>query len=905
MRLIRLRRLLFRSLLGRRYWLLALLFAVAWTRWPGLEKPFFHDEWRALISFPHPLRSHEFLNPLAWVLHLASWAMVVTGELAWMRLPLLATGLLTVALGWRLGRLWKDWFAGLLVALCLAAWPFKAYYDTTVREYTVLLAIGVATIVAWEAYRARPAWWRLLIGFTLALLAAPVHEIGPLLLMAPLVYLGCEWASRALRLARLPRNREYRRAFAFSSARLLAAFLFLLGAVFLTQGPGLARMAWHRIAWEPTRAQIAFDHTVQTPAAPAMPLPPAPDLSPRLPRPGEAFAFWGDRLACAARNRSPATLLDVERWPRVIPQIWLGPHDDTTGREGSRWQRLMLPALAIGTLAMLFYSPPLALLCWALILTNIALVSFNRHLRPEPFERYFTLAALAALLLFAAGGALALRLARWPLMRVHRRRGALAALMLAAAGSLFVLASLRPTIHASATYYSHYWFDLDKEYFYHDGWDRYPHGFFMVGHPADNWRFLNRVRGYRHRHRGGDYWTAPARAYVIESDENYYNEFRLLEQLNPFEGIVAFGYDNERSRIPLLHESHTIEFAHQLGRGWRWSMADLDRRIYVTRGHAVFPLMPRLIANGEPASLARAVDYELDAYFELPGVYSLGVAVTPTTRLLGISVEGVPIAIGQRPIPGLHDASTTDPSRLRLDYVPLTGAPRPGDPINTAATHEWAGSFSTYGERLDKRPVRIRLTLSEPPGDDVPLVRLRLEDRFIPFASRLMAGSLKLFEEPDRCVIGLPLLLTEASTDSYHVRLKVFRELGGETLREGVLRGDYGYRTLAPGDALWVGSFAFDRAEMESLLEQTLVVYMQAWLLASDTGENSAPLRLFEPAAGRYGDGNAYMLCYLKFERQGDRIVPRTATYGKVSREYRNPPRILTLPVPDPPPAVP
>ena len=106
------------SLLARAWWFVPLLILALYVRWPGLNKPFHHDEWQTLIPYETSIAAKSIFST-AWASKLA-WNGIYNASLPWARAPFLAIGLLTVLVGWGFGRVWKDWFAGFLIALALA-----------------------------------------------------------------------------------------------------------------------------------------------------------------------------------------------------------------------------------------------------------------------------------------------------------------------------------------------------------------------------------------------------------------------------------------------------------------------------------------------------------------------------------------------------------------------------------------------------------------------------------------------------------------------------------------------------------------------------------------------------------------------------------------------------------------
>ncbi len=200
----------FGSLFGRKWWILLILAGALWVRWDGWSRTVNEDE--AFFSIE---TTSEYQNPALQatgasrrayttshlLFNVADW-LRATGRIELVRLPFLLIGILACWFGWRLGRSMGDWLSGLLLAVALALWPFKAYSDVEVRYYGLMLSLPVAQFWLLESWRRKPTWGRMAGALILSALAALTQILSVVLMAAPWIYMLWKLPEGLARLAR-------------------------------------------------------------------------------------------------------------------------------------------------------------------------------------------------------------------------------------------------------------------------------------------------------------------------------------------------------------------------------------------------------------------------------------------------------------------------------------------------------------------------------------------------------------------------------------------------------------------------------------------------------------------------------------------------------------------------------
>lgn len=916
------------SLFGRRLWIVPLLLAALWNRWPDLAKPLIHDEWRTIISkyFVPPHTEYAYL--VLQAARLSEWLMNRSaGSLVVMRLPYLFFGLAAIWAGWRLGRVWRNWTAGFLLALLLTLWPFKLYYDTMLREYAVELCLLLAALVSWEAFRRRPAFRPLTRALLLTLLAALTHELALVVVVVPFFYLVCHTARQAAGAFRRRRSgaaSEPPRRRRLPLLRLLGQWLltalFILGTITIHRGTRFTAELFEKArasmisaeeklippqalpAPTPVGAPTpATPRPVPTPApavtpapgpspAPAPQVPPAfasPGLTPRqierarqvaagepiLPTPAESVHFVATAFRQAFRPHawSPAPLLGLQAQPRIFEELIFGP--PPAGRPlDLPWVNLvLLVALLAGSLALLFKSPPLLLGCWSLIFANALLVAFNHHLRPDPAARYFTPAAVGALFLLTAALELLARILLLPLRRRPRLRARviLAGCLLLAASCITLTAGY---CRRSGPAYAGYWYDPEKTYFSTALAGKLGQGILFFGNDPENWEFLNHLETLHAEHSATAFWDSPRRnTFLSIRDNRTLSDLALIERLNDYRALVLFAWNGYGGFTPLPKYSALFDFKDQDFRTVHASICDLGRRVFIMRGHAVLPLQPRFAAL-QPTTATTALHYDLDAQYEVPGSYELSIGQTPACRVVAVEVDGKALPLATRRVPAPPAGGDPDLTAL---LARLTPGPAGRLPFFTASTTETVAVYRTPLRAMQPAPQRITILFDKPPAAQAPLLRWRyLENQWSPVTADLQIGSFQIDRDAAGFLMGAPFRLASATTRSQVARFY----LSDVTARQNLVCADYlaarRFRDLKQGDLFWMGTIEFSNDQARQYAGHVLLLTVQPLNFTYYTREDTQASPLTAAKKDIYAPMNYYFISYLRFIATGGEIRP-------------------------------
>ncbi|MCL5269269.1 MAG: hypothetical protein M1457_01630, partial [bacterium] len=507
-----------------------------------------------------------------------------------------------------------------------------------------------------------------------------------------------------------------------------------------------------------------------------------------------------------------------------------------------------------------------------LIFANSLAVSFNRHLRPVPAERYFTLATLAGVILIVALAALALRSLFWLAARHRpRRRAALQLISVPILCLALFLATARHNRQAAA-YWSPGWFNYEKEGFLREVYEKYSLGALMIGPRPQNWFFLNRLAASRHQFSGHDYWNSPARNRIEDAtDWSVRPELALLDRLNPFSALVIF------NEIPFWPNPAPVgqgstRFAFKMHRaphsqvtGW---LAGLGHDIHVTRGHALFPLMPRL-AEGPDAGTRPADRYRLDAYFEVPGEYELAIGLTPDCRATEIIVNGRRLNLTRRRV-GLGVATFAAIARLSSEWgLDSTSE----EPILVEAREEIVGRFLSPPGTLANAPLSTEIKLSRPIASR-PLVRIRrIDDIWSPLTAAFSAGPPASWVEDGRLAFGLPLRAEQPIDIRREYRLCLIDRADQKTLAEQAIGQRMEHRGLALGDQIWLGDLEIPESEARAWLGRPLALTILPTV--ENPSRQLGPEKLTATELQRYQPLAQYLAAHVTLEETSGTIAAR------------------------------
>lgn len=153
---------------GREAWVLgAVLAAAATIRWElvGVRSLWFDEGyslfvsglgWRGILEF---LRTND-AHPPGYYILLSAWRATFGDNLAVLRLPSLACGVVSVGIAWALARRWVGPWAAHLAALLVAINAFQVYASNELRMYMPLqLSLLLATWALDRALAGFRGWW--------------------------------------------------------------------------------------------------------------------------------------------------------------------------------------------------------------------------------------------------------------------------------------------------------------------------------------------------------------------------------------------------------------------------------------------------------------------------------------------------------------------------------------------------------------------------------------------------------------------------------------------------------------------------------------------------------------------------------------------------------------------------
>lgn len=625
-----------------RRWVWILLAIVALLlRWPGLGKPLWEPEAITLVG-ARSAGLASLLMPTADLHRVAAW-LVETGSLALVRLPYVLVGVGGVLLGWALGRVWRSWTLGFLLALALTFWPFKIYWDTIVRDYGPAMTFGLAAIVLWEWQRLRPGWGRFVAALAATALAALCFELALLWLAMPLCYVVWELYG-AMR-------RRDRRAGLIAAGRAGAALAVLLLVLFVALGGGF----WRGIAKVPQAGAQQADAAAPV-VAPAKAEQARYEVKIQTARPGfgsfsgetahmpgagQALGFGLSNLGRALKPGawSAAPLLALDRdltgtsGSYIFNQLTLDPRGIFKPQRGGVLDSLLLALLLLGLAGLARRSLPLAVSLGFVALGTGALVFYNQHLR-APADRYYVLAALAGLIFVTYGVWVLLQGLVWILRRVAapgtRRRLRAWMPRLAPGLSVALLAALVVGYSATARGLARHapddWFT-----FYNAMRSAFPQGAFFNGVRAQQLEVYQRLaaaRGEAPPNRLRD-----ATGFRLESDE------QVFDYLNDMQGVAIFrpGYMTRQPYAPFrrFHELFAWKSWNQSGLIAEY--APLERKVFVTRGRLTLPLQERMQTDTPGL-------YQLELHHEVPGEYTLWITAEAPCQLIAARLDGAVIA---------------------------------------------------------------------------------------------------------------------------------------------------------------------------------------------------------------------------------------------------------------------
>lgn len=829
-----------------------LLALTAWLRYEALGKPVWQDEVQSQLSaerFSFASSPKAWLQPTVPAARLSS-ALTTTGSLRWVRAPYLAFGLLGIFIGWLWGRLWGDWLLAVLLALALTLWPFKAYWDTMIRDYALLLTMGMACLYVWERFRLRRRFAWAVAGLLLTLMGTLTHESGWALWAAAGIYVAWDVARGSMPWARglVRRRAEIAAATEETPAStppmpadrghpLRAASLALLFVLFfyataaLQFGPGQVNRFIFGFGRTPAGATAAAAEAMPTAPATTQMLPPA-----RPPTPGQARTYlseaWRDgrpaRLLGLPRIDDPAFVYD--RW--IYSRLILGPKirpDQVNLHANATLNLWMWLGLAFGSLALAMRSPPLLLSLWSILILNGLIVQANLH-RTLQMDRYYSLAALAWLLLLVFGLGALLGWLRWPLRRWRPRLGAWATLILALGIGCGAWALATPQTRLAAGFHEEDW-----GAFYRQMSHRYHRGALFVGYGAKMIEFERKMAMAR-----GEDGTPPRRVALRQRVIEAYNApfdapEQIYDRLNGYDGVVFFRRERMREEFnPMQRDRERFEFRNYVDDTVRAVHTKLGNRVFAMRGRATVPVLPEMWRGEPPATAMRC---EVACCFETPGRYELLAPADEDTAVSAIRVDG-------RAVESRRVFPTTATQAVRAEFfVP--------PPSGTA----------TLGE------VALEIDFARRDGATTPVLQLRrIDERWRRATSDYVVGGPLVGEDEAAFSVGLPVRLSLDATRPLLARLLLFeRAQPTRPLAQADVVVAAAGRGLRADDSVWCGPLRLEKTMLRDWVEKDLMLILLPAISVS--GDNAR-------AAAAQSDAVApFIACYLRPVVQGDTML--------------------------------
>ena len=866
------------SLLGRRRWVWLILLVALALRWNAWSKTINEDEAfffvETLPYYVNPTLAATGASPHGYftshlLFGLGEW-LVGLGDMRAVRAPFLLLGLAACLFGWRLGRRLRDWPAALALALALALWPYKAYWDVEVRYYGVMMSLAVGAWWLLERWRREPRWGTFLSAVAVTWLAALTQIIALVLLAGPWFYLG--WIATA---GFWRARRAGSRTWAIRCAGWLIVLLFAtLAALWLNRGPD----------W--------FARRLGMEQAPAW-LRPAPpegfvmqvDLDrgePHTPRPGEAIA-WTLKSAGAAfapQGWNAPALFGLADQPRAFWELIAGIGGEYEPAPGSLPHLLLLAGLLLGTAGLFWRSPPLALTLWVCLLASNVLLDANRHMY-QVVTRYYTLQALIVVVIIAAGVPLALRPLRWPLFRWRPRLNARVTVTAGLVLAVVAVAALQGITRARAGYFIQDWKSL-----YRDASARFPGGAFHLGMAAHTQRLYNDLAvGAEEIGTPEEAWRSPRLHRVIEAYHHPSIRGRaLLDRLNPFEGLVFFNpiYWTEDFN-PLTPDLPLDAPEPRTWHGVHGSFVPVGYRCFVMRGAMALPLLPRFLE--EDATTTRPATYALEVYCEVPGVYELSVGGTgaagliealadelvlpladgPASATLAANLE--PVVSSLDPLDHLYTPEDYDPRALDPRFLPDYGKPAPF-PVELAPARESAVLLATPPGPF--QPFALRLRYDGSPLAAAPIVRLRYVTAWTPATYTFDAGTPTIRETDAAFHIAMPLRVAQAPAEAMQLSLTLIETGATSPVMRSDLTLHDRQRPLHPGDLLAPPALEIPRERARALLDRPLRLLLTVQLAQPSRQLPSRP-DLIVDQSRRAGSG-VWLATYLRFTEEDGSI---------------------------------
>lgn len=888
------------SLYGRRQWIWVILLLGVWVRLPGMSegRSLWMDEILSLRGvrggigyMPELYRNTYGATPLStltsYMIFKISDLTLPWGNLWSTRLPYLALGLATIWLGWALGRVWRRWLTGLMLALLLCLWPFKVYWDTVIRFYAGILFFSMALIVTWEAYRRRPSRGRL-IGALAVTLLAPLNSMQAFPLIAVgWVYLG--WMMAGAAWGWMGRRFKEKVSFDRQGLKRWAARAGALAAVTLAVVLMSRGAAWTVDQALNAGRRITFQKVIEKKESAAA----------RVAAPAERLADIvsidratgekrvdlpalkpGDFARFAARGVKEA--FQPGRWS-AAPLLGLGGKLDLytecttfyplrSPRAGGAFNILLLLSIVAGAAALIRISPPL-LLTLGILLVAIGAALERVGLTQYTSSRYYAIPSLALLVLSGVGLAVMLNGIGWAARKVWPRRMRGVTLCLGAACGLALIATFWGDARRGAAYEAHKY-----QEFYQEMRGRYPHGaLFNLLNNAPYYAFFQDLALFREAREGAPgYWGSARRnAFVTGKDGG---------ATSPLAGLAMLEKAQDKDAIVILSAEGSAPPQETAGAASRCLppprrfairpaealVYELGERMFVTRGGGATPLLPRFDEAATSGSAGRA---SMTCFFEIPGSYEVRVTQAADNPLARAWVDGAEVK--------LQSAATSETAGT-LDWTRRLARDQYLDELKDARIAKESGaapvimtgaraSFVVNAPPAPLSPQRITLEFKKALGERRPLVEWRLRPgQAVALEPEMELGDLRLWDSRGILNIAPALRATGARGKGRAIRLALIDAATGTALRqtEGALGVDKAQgRALEPGDWELLSPLTLDVELVKRTLGRVLCVGLEpgaGWAPPAGAGGG---IRTVEAAGGKY-----IPLVYLRYRVANNRV---------------------------------
>lgn len=741
------RRLWFGSLFARKWWILLILAGALWIRWDAWNRTVNEDEAFFFVettsAYQNPTLQATGASRHAYftshrLFNIAEW-LRATGHIEFVRLPFLLIGLAACWFGWRLGRSMGDWFSGFLLAVALALWPFKAYSDVEIRYYGLMLSLPVAQFWLLESWRRKPTLGRMAAALIISALASLTQILSLILMAAPWIYMLWKLPEAFIRMwRRAAPGREYNRFMLRYAGQFFT--LVLITLVVLTANRGRQWM----------KERLGFSRPVATATAPA-------DAKKQVTTPGitGAIGWTTASLSESIKQRSAPRLLALDANPNFFWELLTGFGGPRDFQPGDWANTCLLLALLLGAVALIWRSPPLAISLWAILLANGMLIDLNRANYSILTTRYYTIAGLMLVMIAVLGVGSLTRIIRWPLWKTSRRLNAYATLALALLIGVSAFAVFQRPVRARTQHFIQDWKGL-----YAKAAKRFPLGAYYLGMAAPSQQLYNDLAVARfNERRPSDYWLSPMRnrveeAYLRMGD----TDITLIEQLNPYQGLVVFNPAYwEKDYFPLREYKDFLpqEPVNDL-HGVKATFVPLAREAFIMRGKLTMPLMPRFFVSRNGGA-----HYRLDCHYEVPGIYELLIGGSASAKLLEIKVggEALQFETAERNLAnlalGYENQKTWEPARaLPVDWKVAFEAGT--NPIVMQPAREYRIRFRVPATFRERQP--IEMTWSDRLTTATPIVSWTYKNReWIPATKSITVGDVYTWRDDKAFYFSMPV----------------------------------------------------------------------------------------------------------------------------------------------------